>query len=155
MNNYEKANFNGTNVLLRVLDLNTFFKLGKVPVTSVFSLPIKDNKIFLTLNPRGWDFIGGHVENNETPYEAMLRESIEEGAVEVFSSNIVGVIEIFNPEWNENSKYPKTAYQIFYKTENFKINNFECIDCQFFEINELQKVHHSLLKSHEKILSFI
>lgn len=159
MNNYEKVNFNGIDVLLRVIDINTFFSLGKVPVTSVFCLPVKDNKIFLTRNPRGWDFIGGHVENNESPYYAMLREAMEEGSVEVFSSKILGIIEVFNPEWNKDSKYPETAYQIFYKTENFKLHDFkgdfECVECDFFCINELNEIHHSLLESHKKLIELI
>lgn len=50
-----------------VLELN-------LKASTVHSFPIKDNKIMATVNQRGVDIIGGHIEGSETPDEALTRE---------------------------------------------------------------------------------
>ena len=155
----EKAQFGDTEVRLRVLSLEEFYKLGKQTITSVFCLPVKSDKLLLTLNPRGWDFIGGHVEEGETSYKALLRESLEEGAVKVNQAKVLGLIEVFNSNWKEEDKYPETAYQVFYKTEDFNLGEFklehECLDCDFINISELDNKHHNLLQVHKQLIDLI
>lgn len=39
---------------------------------------------------RGWEFPGGHCENNETPFETATREAYEEAGVKIKNHNYVG-----------------------------------------------------------------
>ena len=155
----EKTMFGDINVELQWISANQFYKLGRVAITSCFSLPIKDNSILMTLNPRGWDFIGGHTENNETPFTTMYRESKEEASIEIIGSTFLGAIEVINPEWNKSSPYPKTAYQLFYLSNQFILNDFddsfECEDRKFIPLLEIENKHHNLLETHKELLKHI
>jgi 8-oxo-dGTP diphosphatase len=152
----EKTNFGDISVELKWIPIEDFFKLGEVHISSCFSIPIMQDQVLMTLNPRGWDFIGGHTENNETPFDTMVRESVEEASIKIIDSNILGAIEVVNPDWNENSPYPKTSYQLFYSVTRFNLEDFddshECSDRQFFELNEIEEKHHNLLSTHKEIL---
>jgi 8-oxo-dGTP pyrophosphatase MutT (NUDIX family) len=69
-------------------------------VTSVYIL--EDNRVLLLMHPKlkKWLPPGGHVEENETPIEAALREVEEETGllVELFSDEHVWI-----EKWNANS----------------------------------------------------
>jgi len=48
--------------------------------TAVFCIAIAEvDKIVLTKVARGWSLLGGHIEDNETALDALVRESQEEG----------------------------------------------------------------------------
>lgn len=155
----EKTKFGDINVELEWIPTKDFFKLGKVAVTSCFSLPVLEDQLLMTLNPRGWDFIGGHTENNESPFETMYREAEEESAITVVGSEFIGAIKVFNPNWNDKSPYPETAYQLFYLSRKFLVNefdrSFECEDRKFININDIPTKHHNLLDTHKEILKLI
>jgi 8-oxo-dGTP pyrophosphatase MutT (NUDIX family) len=155
----EKAKFGDINVELKWIPAIKFLKLGRVEVSSCFSLPLLEKQLLMTLNPRGWDFIGGHTENNETPFDTMYRETLEEAAVSIIGSELLGAIEVVNPEWNELSPYPKVSYQLFYLSKNFIVNefnnSFECDDREFIKISDINKKHHHLLDTHKIILNLL
>ena len=96
-------------------------------ITSVHGFCFNKNKLLLVnLKHRGWDFPGGHIELNETPVECLKREAMEEGYVEGefhFLGHIV-VDHTENPNWNEDSPYPKIGYQLFYRMNVEKLYSF-------------------------------
>lgn len=104
---------------------------GKYPeqnlITSVHGFCFYKNKLLLVnLNHRGWDIPGGHIETNETAVECFKREVMEEGYVEG-KCHFLGYIVVDhneNPNWNENSPYPKVGYQLFYRMEIEKVHRF-------------------------------
>lgn len=49
-------------------------------VSAVFLIGIKDDKILIIKNERGWDIPGGHVENGEKLEHALKREVLEEAS---------------------------------------------------------------------------
>ncbi len=155
----EKVNFGETEVELKVFNKKDFLKLGRVHVSACFSFPVKNNSLLLTKNPRGWDFLGGHTEDGESPYQTMIRESYEEAGIQINEAEVIGAIEVHHPQWTENSKYPKTSYHVFYKTDNYEVlefnKEFECEDRHFFYLVAIEEKHHNLLNSHKELLSFI
>lgn len=82
--------------------------------------------LLVNLNSRGWDIPGGHIELDETPEECFRREAMEEGYVEGKCS-FLGYIEIShneNPNWREDSPYPKVGYQIYYRMDIDQLHDF-------------------------------
>lgn len=157
----EKVFFGKTEVILTWIDNYSFFKLGHVAISSCFVIPklFSCSTIILTKNNRGIDFIGGHVEKNEKPYSAMIREAKEEASITVLSSVFLGAIEVFNPNWKAHDKYPETSYQLFYLTEDYTIDDFvqthECSERVFVDLSEVESKHHLLLETHKTILKNI
>lgn len=96
-------------------------------ITSVHGFCFKGEKLLLVhLHQRGWDFPGGHIEWNETPEECMKREAYEEGYV-TGKCTLLGHIIVDHNEnafWNENSKYPKVGFQVFYRFEIDQLHDF-------------------------------
>lgn len=142
-----------------------FFKTKSKAVTSCFIIPkeASSQSILMTKNGRGLDFIGGHVENNETPFEALQREALEEAGVKINKSKFIGAIHVFNPNWTKESKYPKSAYQLFYLSnelngfdlEDFNGVDYECTERRFVDLSEVEKEHHNLLQVHKEMLKNI
>lgn len=97
-------------------------------ITSVHGFCFYEDQLLLVdLNHRGWDFPGGHIEENETPEECFHREAMEEGYVSG-SSRLLGYIEVDhteNPVWDEGGKYPKVGYQVFYRMDIETLHPFE------------------------------
>lgn len=157
----EKTKFGDIEVYLKWINEIDFFKLRTKNVTSCFILPkLKGCTSFVfTKNPRGIDFIGGHLENNETPYETMTREAQEEASISVNSAKFLGAIEVFNPDWKEGDTYPEKGYQLFYVSEDFKMFDFvESHECEYrviLDISEIEDNHHNLLDVHKEILKAI
>jgi 8-oxo-dGTP diphosphatase len=51
-------------------------------ISAVFLVALRDGRVLVVENDRGWDLPGGHIEPGETPMEALRREVLEEaGAV--------------------------------------------------------------------------
>ncbi|TMW72789.1 NUDIX hydrolase [Alteribacter natronophilus] len=97
-------------------------------ITSVHGFCFKDKNLLLVkLNHRGWDFPGGHIEYGENPDECLKREAYEEGYV-TGSCSLLGYIIVDhseNPNWDENSPYPKVGYQVFYRMNIDQLHDFK------------------------------
>ncbi|UOR12848.1 NUDIX domain-containing protein [Halobacillus amylolyticus] len=130
-------------------------------ITSVHGFCFYKNKLLLVnLNHRGWDFPGGHIELNETPVEGFKREAMEEGYVEG-KCHILGYIVVDhneNPNWNENSSYPKVGYQLFYRMDVEKIHSFEgeyeASERLFIDPMEVSNYYHDWHELYQEILNY-
>lgn len=154
----EKAFFSNGIVYLKFFNKQQFESLGNVKVSSVHCFPIKDNEVLFTINPRGKDIIGGHVEKDETVEEALIREAMEEACIIPTKYEIIGAIEVNNrdnPQALEKG-YPIKGYQLFYKITEFTTKEFkqthECNGREYIDINEISQQHHNWLNVHDKLL---
>jgi len=109
----------------------TWEKQSQLPprnlITSVHGFCFYQDKLMLVnLIDRGWDFPGGHIELNETPEMCFKREAMEEGYVEGDCSLLGSIVVDHhnNPNWNEDSPYPKVGYQVFYRMDITKFHSF-------------------------------
>ncbi len=89
-------------------------------VTSVHAICIQEGKVLLAhIKNRGFNFPGGHLENEESNEDAVVREVYEEAYVRG-TIKYIGAIEVSheeNPQYDPNGKYPLIAYQAFYKMD--------------------------------------
>ncbi|WP_276609499.1 NUDIX domain-containing protein [Chengkuizengella sediminis] len=122
-NNCIYVNWDGHKVKLTWIPTNKLPPLDKV--TSVHSICIKGHKVLLVkIKGRGFNHPGGHVDEGETPEQALHREVLEEGYVKG-DCEYLGMIEVNqaeNPMYDPNGKYPKIGYQLFYS-----MNITECL----------------------------
>ena len=109
--------------------------------TSSIIIALKGSKVVLAkVKSRGWDFVGGRVEGNETPLECAQREFKEESGLDIEGKfQFVGTHQI---DCELNPKGNKTAQAIFV----VKIDNIVSSDnpleedieeSRFFDINNL------------------
>ena len=154
----EKAKYDTGEVTLTLLDAATA-EQHLDNVGSVHCFPILNDEVLFTLNPRGIDIIGGHVEKGENAIEALIRESMEEGCIEVVSYKLIGGIEVDNT--NNPAAiakgYPIKGYQLFFAINEFKMNDFvathECTGRIFMKPEEVKEKHHNWLKVHQALLN--
>lgn len=119
----------------------------------------KDQLLLVNLNHRGWDFPGGHIEENETPEECFQREAMEEGYVSG-QCRLIGHIIVDHTEntvWDEKGKYPKVGYQIFYKMDIDQLYPFkaehESSQRIIIPVNDVSSYYHKWNKLYEEILN--
>ena len=154
----EKTMYGDAVVYLKFIPATEYLKMeGAVP-SSVHGFPIKNDSILFTVNPRGIDIIGGHIEKGETSEIALIRESDEEASIKPTDFTLIGAIEVDN---RDNPKaieagYPPKGYQLFYAIKHYETFPFEatheCTSRQYVKIEDIQKTHHKWLKTHENIL---
>ena len=73
-----------------------------------FLLALRDNKPGIPF-PNHWDLIGGHVEEGETPEEALVREVKEELDLDLKEYSFFKIYECLNGDAYENTKYIYTG----------------------------------------------
>lgn len=73
-----------------------------------FLLALRDNKSWIPF-PNHWDLIGGHVEEGETPEEAVKREYMEELGLELKEYKFYKEFECLNGDAFENIKFIYTG----------------------------------------------
>jgi 8-oxo-dGTP diphosphatase len=119
-------------------------------VTSAHALCFYENRLLLVdINTRGFDIVGGHVEEGETTEQACLREVYEEGYVKG-DATFIGYLEVNHCEnihWTPNSKYPKIAYQAYYKVDITEIMpfdaGFETSKRMFVDMDQFSNFYHN------------
>jgi 8-oxo-dGTP diphosphatase len=73
-----------------------------------FLLSLRDNKSWIPF-PHHWDLIGGHVEEGETPEEALVREIKEELNITIGEYTFFKKFECLSGDAYENIKYIYTG----------------------------------------------
>jgi 8-oxo-dGTP diphosphatase len=73
-----------------------------------FLLALRDNKPGIPF-PDHWDLIGGHVEEGETPEEALIREVKEELNIDIKDYSFFRTYECLTGDAYENIKYIYTG----------------------------------------------
>ncbi|AQQ55550.1 NUDIX hydrolase [Planococcus lenghuensis] len=128
-------------------------------ITSVHGFCFYEDQLLLVdLNHRGWDFPGGHIEENETPEGCFQREAMEEGYVsghcQLLGHIVVDHTE--NPIWDENGKYPKIGCQVFYRMNIEKLHSFkaehESAQRIFIPLNEIAAYYTKWNALYQEIL---
>jgi 8-oxo-dGTP diphosphatase len=71
-------------------------------------LALRDNKPGIPF-PNHWDLIGGHVEDGETPEEALVREIKEELDIDIKEYTFFKKFECLTGDAYENTKYIYTG----------------------------------------------
>lgn len=113
----------------------------RIRATAVKCIIIRKGRILLTKIPRGWDIPTGHIEDGESPEEAIVREVFEETGAVLQSFHLLGYLRSVKLRENEkNMKYPKISAIPIYIADRFvvrrkfeKLN--EATDRNFFKIN--------------------
>ena len=99
-------------------------------------LYLRDNKPGIPF-PQHWDLIGGHVEEGETPEEALVREVKEELDIELKEYKFFKKYEC-----NEGDAYPNIKY-IYTGTINIPIEKITLLEGdrpQYFHYDEIPGV---------------
>lgn len=154
----EKTIYGSGEVELTYLNKEDLSKMSDIKATSVHCFVVKDNEVLFTVNPRGIDIIGGHVEHGETNEQAMIREAKEEASIIPLKYEIVGAIQVDNKNNPEALKkgYPEKGYQLFYKINEYELLPFEqtheCVDRKWVKKDEVAELHHKWLKTHQAVL---
>jgi 8-oxo-dGTP diphosphatase len=98
-----------------------------------FLLALRDNKSWIPF-PNHWDLIGGHVEEGETPEEALVREYREELNLDLKEYTFFRIYECLTGDAYENTKY------IFYSKFNIPIGEVTLLEGerpQYFSRKEI------------------
>ncbi|MGM9988198.1 MAG: NUDIX hydrolase [Bacillaceae bacterium] len=118
MNTQVVANWGGHPVKLTWCPMKKIDDFNKV--TSVHGCCFKDGKVLLVnIEERGFNYPGGHIDEGETPEQALHREVFEEGYVKG-TIQYIGAIEVShedNPFFIPHGKYPLVGYQLFYRMD--------------------------------------
>ena len=99
-------------------------------------LYLRDNKPEIPF-PNHWDLIGGHLEEGETPEQALVREVKEELAIELKDYSFYKQYECLTGDAYENIKYIYTG-KINLPIE--KITLLEGVRPQYFTKEEIPEV---------------
>ncbi|WP_328587729.1 NUDIX domain-containing protein [Alteribacter lacisalsi] len=118
----------------------------------------KERLLVVKLTHRGWDFPGGHVEQDETPETAFRREAAEEGGVKG-TCRLLGAVEVDhreNANWESGGPYPEIGYQLFYRMQITEVlpfrAAFESEQRAFVSPAEAARRHHNWLPIYDAIL---
>jgi 8-oxo-dGTP diphosphatase len=109
-----------------------------------FLLYLRDNKPGIPF-PDHWDLIGGHVEDGETPDEALVREVKEELGIELKDYSYYKTFECLSGDAYPNIKYIYTGK---INTPIEEITLFEGVRAEYFSTEDIPDVKFAnILKS--------
>ncbi len=96
---------------------------------------IQDNNILLALieygpNDRKWNGIGGHVDSNESPEDAVVREFSEETYIKVNKNDLIKVLEI-------NSDIKLLVYKTNHWQGEIKAKEISLKEFRWFDKDEI------------------
>jgi len=122
---------------------------------TAFAFAFQEDRMLLTrLKKRGWDIPGGHIEGEETPDQAAVRETMEEAGVLVEPVQLIGIqeLEVFDPLPRDGWSSPLSA-QVFYLCRVVELLPFapteEALDRGFFVPADIRAIptitNHDLL----------
>lgn len=158
--NEEKVRYGKHIVYLSFLTAKQYYDLGSPKANTVHGIPIKNDDVLFTVNQRGVDIIGGHIEEGETPHIALLREAMEEGSIIPTEYELIGAIKVDNRDClkaAEKKGYPLIGYQLMYWLKEYKECEFrathESTDRTYIPIKEIAFKHHSWTNTHEQVLN--
>ena len=155
----EKTIYGSGEVELTYLNKEDLIKMPEIKATSVHCFVVKDDEVLFTINPRGIDIIGGHVEGDETSEQAMIREAKEEASIIPLNYEVIGAIQVDNKNNPDALKkgYPLIGYQLFYKVNDYEMLPFEqtheCVDRKWVKKDDIPTLHHKWLKTHQAVLN--
>lgn len=79
-------------------DCDSFEELKGKKLHQSYGVCFYNNKLVTVNNNGKWSLVGGHIENGETPEEALVREVQEETNMRVLKHTPIGYQEVINPD---------------------------------------------------------
>lgn len=79
-------------------DCDSFDELKGKDLQQSYGVCFCDNKLVIVSNNGKWSLVGGHIENGETPEEALVREVQEETNMKVLKQIPIGYQEVVKPD---------------------------------------------------------
>lgn len=154
----EKTQFKYGKVDLYFLNKEEVLSFPHSFIITSHCFPILNDDVLFTINHRGIDIIGGHIEKDETPEQALIREAREEASIIPLNYEVIGGILVDNsnaPLAMENG-YPEKGIELFYKVTQFEILDFnishESTDRVFINKNNVREKHHKWRKAYQAVL---
>ncbi len=116
--------------------------------SAVFCIAMYQNKIVLTRNHRGWEFLGGHIEEGETVEEAMHREALEEGGFTIDKFQLFGYRKYISKKDINGARGIRYPFPISYNPHYVAISKSEleecfaeeCFERKAFTVAEIEKL---------------
>lgn len=113
-------------------------------IPAVFLILKKDSKVFMMQRANTgyedghYDFISGHVEDDETPTAAVIREAFEEAGVKVLEKDL-NIVHIMATQGGDHERV-----DFFFQTSKWKNTPHaaepeKCSNAEWFEIKKLPK----------------
>lgn len=120
--------------------------------TAVFCVALTtEAEIVLARSARGWGLVGGHIEPGETAFQALARESLEEGGFTPDNPQLFGVMEITSQQpvlrqHSSTTRYPfPRSYQLYYHATAAKPlakpTGEEIMESQIFSLEAARELH--------------
>lgn len=79
-------------------DIDDFNKLIGKKLQQSYGVCFYKNKLVITRGSGGWNLVGGHIEKEETPQVALVREVLEEANMKVLKQIPIGYQEVVKPD---------------------------------------------------------
>ena len=97
-----------------------------------------------------WCFPGGHIDNNETSKDAIIRELKEETGLDVDVESLIGVYSDGDMKYRNGDEAHCicVVYRLKQVGGNLKCDNLETVELKFFKVNDLPEM---FCKQHEEI----